>query len=260
MVELQRSAAMIVGRVLAGRSLDAELRALWSREQDLAPQDRGALQDVCYGALRFLGEIDEALERLLVRPLKDEDLRQLLRVAVYQLAHTRAAPYAVVDHAVRATVALGRAPAKGLVNGVLRNFLRRRDTLLDEALSTDRGRYSHPTWWIAKLRAQYPERYGGILDIANSHPPLTLRVNVRATTVESYTARLRTSGIGAQHLGGTAVTADLRSDVDVTSLAGAVGQSGTLVLQGAPEDLPEAASRLVEGGLAVEPIRNTELV
>src|SRR3954452_20517948 len=40
-------------------------------------------------------------------------------------------------------------------------------------------------------------------------------------------------------LGGTAVTADLRSDVDVTSLAGAVGQSGTLVLQGAPEDLPE---------------------
>jgi uroporphyrinogen III methyltransferase / synthase len=51
-------------------------------------------------------------------------------------------------------------------------------------------------------------------------------------------------------LGGTAVTADLRSDVDVTSLAGAVGQSGTLVLQGAPEDLPEAASRLVEGGLS----------
>jgi uroporphyrinogen III methyltransferase/synthase len=51
-------------------------------------------------------------------------------------------------------------------------------------------------------------------------------------------------------LGGTAVTADLRSGVDVTALAGAVGQSGTLVLQGAPEDLPEAASRLVEGGLS----------
>jgi uroporphyrinogen III methyltransferase/synthase len=51
-------------------------------------------------------------------------------------------------------------------------------------------------------------------------------------------------------LGGTAVTADLHSNVDVTSLASAVGQSGTLVLQGAPEDLPEAASRLVEGGLS----------
>jgi uroporphyrinogen III methyltransferase/synthase len=51
-------------------------------------------------------------------------------------------------------------------------------------------------------------------------------------------------------LGGTAVTVDLRSGVDLAPLAGAVhATGGTLVLQGTVEDLPDAAARLVEGGL-----------
>jgi uroporphyrinogen III methyltransferase/synthase len=52
-------------------------------------------------------------------------------------------------------------------------------------------------------------------------------------------------------LGSTAVTADLRSEVDLPALAGVAGAAGgTLVLQGTAEDLPEAAARLVEGGLS----------
>ena len=205
MLELQRAAATVVGRVLSGRSLDAELRAPAARAARFTNQERAAVQDLCYGTLRFLGEIDEVLERLLERPLKDESLRHLLRVALYQLAHTRAAPHAVVDHAVQASVASGRGAAKGLVNAVLRNFVRRQDAILAEAHSTDSGRYSYPPWWIAKLREQYPGDYGGILEVGNMHPPLTLRVNVRATTVQSCLARLQSAGLSAQHLGGTAV-------------------------------------------------------
>ena len=51
-------------------------------------------------------------------------------------------------------------------------------------------------------------------------------------------------------LGSSAVTADLRSGVDLAALAGAVAAGGTLVLQGAAEELPEAAARLIEGGLS----------
>jgi uroporphyrinogen III methyltransferase/synthase len=51
-------------------------------------------------------------------------------------------------------------------------------------------------------------------------------------------------------LGSTAVTADLRSGVDLTALAGAVSAGGTLSLQGTAEELPEAAARLIEGGLS----------
>jgi uroporphyrinogen III methyltransferase/synthase len=50
-------------------------------------------------------------------------------------------------------------------------------------------------------------------------------------------------------VGSTAVTADLSTGVDVTTLAGAATSGGTLVLQGSAEELPEAASRLIEGGL-----------
>ena len=51
-------------------------------------------------------------------------------------------------------------------------------------------------------------------------------------------------------LGSTAVTADLRSGVDLPALAGAAGAGATLVLQGTVEELPEAAARLIEGGLS----------
>src|SRR5215213_11693634 len=45
-------------------------------------------------------------------------------------------------------------------------------------------------------------------------------------------------------LGSTAVTADLRSDVDPGALAGVAGAAGgTLVLQGTAEELPDAAAR-----------------
>jgi len=57
MVEVQRTATHVLGRVLSGRSLDAELRAATTRQTDWTPQQRAALQDIAYGTLRFLGEL-----------------------------------------------------------------------------------------------------------------------------------------------------------------------------------------------------------
>src|SRR4029453_16631947 len=51
-------------------------------------------------------------------------------------------------------------------------------------------------------------------------------------------------------LGSSAVTADPRSGGDAPSLAGAVTAGGTLALQGTAEELPEAAVRLIDGGLS----------
>ena len=214
MLELQRFAAQVVGRVLGRRSLDAELRELWSHAVELTPQDRATIQDACYGTLRFLGQVDAMLEHLLQRPLTDEPVRHLLRVALYQLTHTRAAPYAVVDHAVRACGALGEPAAKGLVNAVLRNFLRQREAVLAKVQGSEVGRYSHPQWWIDKLRAQYPTRYTQMLANANRRPPLILRVNRRRTSVEAYLARVAAAGIGAQALGESAVLFDVPMPVE----------------------------------------------
>lgn len=205
MVEIQRLAANLISRVLSGRSLDAELRTVSAAHPDLAVQDRAALQDIAYGTLRFLGQLDAVIDGLLARPLKDDRVRQLLRVSLYQLIGTRAAPHAVVDHAVRTCIALGKPAAKGLVNGVLRNFLRNREAVLQAATQTEGGAYSYPQWWIDKLREQYPDRYGAMLESGNRHPPLTVRVNCRRTSVEDYLAQLAGAGIAARALGGDAV-------------------------------------------------------
>ncbi|HYC44236.1 MAG TPA: 16S rRNA (cytosine(967)-C(5))-methyltransferase RsmB [Burkholderiales bacterium] len=213
MTDQQLLAASVVGRVLAGRSLDAELKALWSSPQAPPREARPAVQDMAFGTLRFLGEIDTVLALLVERKVS-ERVRQLLRVALYQLVHTRAAPHAVVDHAVSASDKLRQPAAKGFVNAVLRNFLRRRETLLADARATDTGRYSHPQWWIEKLRAQYPQDHVALLDQANGHPPFTLRINTRVTSVESCVARLATEGIAARHLGGATIVLERALPVD----------------------------------------------
>jgi 16S rRNA (cytosine967-C5)-methyltransferase len=80
---------------------------------------------------------------------------------------------------------------------VLRNFLRNREALLEQAAQGDEGRYSHPQWWIDELRAQYGERSTTLLEAGNRHPPMTLRVNRRRGTTADYLALLTQQDIPA---------------------------------------------------------------
>ncbi|MDR2195348.1 MAG: 16S rRNA (cytosine(967)-C(5))-methyltransferase RsmB, partial [Gallionellaceae bacterium] len=188
MNKTQQTASQIVSQVLNGRNLNQELDAALQASAR-SPQERGALQDLCYGTLRFYGQLANVLAQLLHKPVKDERLRCLLLVALYQLQYSKAASHAVVNHAVRAARTLDPAVG-GLVNAVLRNFLRQRDVLLTTAALTEEGRYSYPQWWINLLRAQYGERAEGVLEAGNQRPPMTLRVNARRTTPTDYLALL----------------------------------------------------------------------
>jgi 16S rRNA (cytosine967-C5)-methyltransferase len=102
---------------------------------------------------------------------------------------------------VQAAERLDVARAKGLVNGVLRNFLRRRAALDVDAVAAEPARYAHPQWWIDRLRADHPGDWERILAVGNTHPPMTLRVNARRTTLEAYAARLAAAGIDARQIG-----------------------------------------------------------
>lgn len=201
MDRIQCLAAGIVSRVLSGRSLDAELAAVWRDEPALMPQQRGGVQDLSYGVLRHLGNLDHSLALLLQNPLTDAPVRHLLLVALYQLIHTRATPYTIVDQAVAACTRLGFPRARGLVNAVLRNYQRRREEISVAAAATDEGRYSYPGWWIARLAAEYPHEYRAMLEAGNARPPLTLRVNRRRIARPDYLALLERAGIPAQPAG-----------------------------------------------------------
>jgi len=193
---IQQAAVQVVCQVLAGRNLNQVLSSTLQTLPALTPQQRGALQDLSYGTLRHYGQMARVLGRLLHKPVQDEQLRTLLLVALYQLQYSKAAPHAIVNYAVRAAGKFS-AGAKGLVNAVLRNFLRKRELLIAEASGSEEGRYSYPQWWIDVIKSQYGERAGTILLAGNRHPPMTLRVNSRRISPTDYLSMLLRQNIQA---------------------------------------------------------------
>ncbi|PSJ17256.1 16S rRNA (cytosine(967)-C(5))-methyltransferase RsmB [Nitrosomonas supralitoralis] len=202
MVKTQLAAASVVGKVLAGASLTEVLQDVWQVESTLTKQQRGAIQDLSYGALRFYGQLEAILELLLKKPLRDKGLYHLLLVSLYQLQYSRALQHTVVDQAVSASRCLVKGSAmQGLVNAVLRNFIRQQENLLKQAAEKEVGRYSHPQWWIDKLRRQYPTNFTAILRANNKRPPMTLRVNRRKISVEAYCNLLAENEIQVEWIG-----------------------------------------------------------
>ncbi|OFZ86134.1 MAG: 16S rRNA (cytosine(967)-C(5))-methyltransferase [Betaproteobacteria bacterium RBG_16_64_18] len=208
LAESLAAAARAVDGVLSGASLNAGLETIRPRIL------RAAAQDLSFNALRGFGLVDAALERLLERPLMDQVVRALLLAALAELFNRPQSAHAVVHQAVEATSLLGQPRARGLVNAVLRNFLRQGTQLRDEIEKTDSGRFRHPQWWIDRVRIAYPAHWEEVLRAANAHPPMTLRVNMRRASVEGYLEKLAQADMRARAIGGTAVLLERPCRVD----------------------------------------------
>lgn len=195
---IQLAASLVVQQVLAnGRNLNQVLDESLRNKAEWLPAQRAALQDLSYGTLRFYGQLQAILEMLLHKPLSDESVRFLLLVTLYQLQYGKSAQHAIVDHAVRAAHVLSPR-VSGLVNAILRNFLRNQGVLLEQAGQSAEGKYNYPHWWIEELNAQYGERSAAILEAGNAHPPMTLRVNQRRITTADYLAQLVQQDLSAR--------------------------------------------------------------
>lgn len=195
MQRIQLEAARTVGKVVReGRNLNVALTESLRKLAGLTPQERGALQDLCYGTLRHYARLAFVLDSLLERPIKDFQLRCLILVALYQLQYTHAGQHVIVDQAVRAAKSVNGA-AVGLVNAVLRNFQRKQQSLLKAADQQEESRYAYPQWWIDALKAGYGEEAETILQAGNQHPPMTLRVNRRFTSTSEYQQLLASQDI-----------------------------------------------------------------
>lgn len=205
-------AARIDAAVFAGQSLADGLLAR------VDPAVRPAVQDLVYGSLRAYGRGDFFLSRLLDKPLDVEEVRALLLVSIYRLETRPDAAHTVVDQAVSAAGELANGRFRGLVNAVLRNFLRQQDALA-AALADDAVAVSqHPDWWLAQLQAAYPDDWQRIVAAGNAPPPMGLRVNVRRASRDDYLARLTDAGISATAVGESGLA--LAKPVPVESLLG----------------------------------------
>lgn len=207
MKAVQAAAASVVSRVLGGRTLESALARVQA-STGFEPHERALLHELCYGTLRHLSRLRDTLKPLVTRPIEDLQLETLLWVALYQLRNGHAATHAVVSNAVDAAIMLRLSSAKGLVNAVLRKYLRNRDAIDARQPSDDEARYCYPQWWIDAVRASYPDAWGEILETGNSHPPLTLRVNRRRSTRDSALAKLTASGLKCSTLGDEGIVID----------------------------------------------------
>lgn len=201
-------AARITAAVFAGQSL---ADGLLGRVDAVA---RPAVQDIVYGSLRRYGRGDFFLARLLAKPLAAEEVRALLLVAIYRLETRPDAAHTVVDQAVVAAGELAEGRFRGLVNGVLRNFLRQQ-TVLNAALESDvLARSQHPDWWLIRLQAAYPNDWERIVAAGNAPPPMALRVNTRRGSRDDYQIRLAAENLPATPIGEVGLLLDKPVPVD----------------------------------------------
>jgi 16S rRNA (cytosine967-C5)-methyltransferase len=222
LAEALASAAALVARVAAGRSLSAELQRVAEDGAESTSAERGALADLCYGTLRRYGR-SQAIVAVLSRRAGASDplVESLLWCAFYALESGRYADYTVVDQATRACVSLRREGAKGYVNALLRGFLRARPMLNARLAADPVARHQHPAWWIERARAAYPAEWEQVLAAGNLHPPMCLRVNARRITTDAYALRLAAEGIQVRRIGALALL--LEKPVPVDRLPGFAG-------------------------------------
>ena len=180
------SAAVFNGQSLADNIL--------SKVEPLA---RPAVQDLLYNSLRRYGWGDFILARLMERPLDMLEIRSLLLVALARLEARPEASHTTVDQAVLAAGEIIEGRLRGLVNAVLRNYLRRREELALAVAANEVALHQHPAWWLDALRTAWPEEWKSIAAAGNMPPPMALRVNQRRISPAEYLSRLTTAEIGA---------------------------------------------------------------
>ena len=222
-----RSAAHAVALVRTGTALPQALTRVRGYAET-TPQARGAIQDIAYRAMRNLGRSDALIRLLTTRAPEPPALHGLLSCALALLDRPDSAdasyvapyePFTVVNQTVLAASAdPAVAHAKGMVNAVLRRFLREKESLLATVLKEPAARWNYPEWWIDAMRQAHPARWQAILEAGNALPPLTLRVNQRQTTLNDYLALLDHQQIGARQVGPHAVR--LERAVPVTQIPG----------------------------------------
>ena len=192
-------------RVAAARVIAATLREQASLatlipdyQRKVKPRDTALLQELCFGTLRHYPKLAVILQQLLAKPFKakDTDVQGLLACGLYQLMETRIPPHAAIGETVQAAVGLQKMWAKGLVNGVLRNFQRQQESILSQWADDPAFQTAHPDWLRSAIQAAWPQQAQAIFVANNHRPPMTLRVNQQKTSRENYAKLLENDGIG----------------------------------------------------------------
>ncbi len=168
---------------------------------ELDERGRKLCSAVYYGVIERKITLDHIISGLSSRPLGklDDIVLNILRCGIYQILYMDSIPdNAAVNESVTLAKSFKKTSASGMVNAVLRNFIRQgkqfalpKDTA--EAVSV---KYSAPLWLVKKLSEEYsPELAEDLLSDSLGRPPVTVRVNSTLVSDEEFAALWKNSGI-----------------------------------------------------------------
>ncbi|SEI12196.1 16S rRNA (cytosine967-C5)-methyltransferase [Rheinheimera pacifica] len=186
------------------------------------PLDKALLQEICFGVMRYLPQLEAVCGQLMSKPLIKQlrPLQFLLYVGIYQLKFMRIPDHAAISETVDAARELKGQSLTKLINGVLRN-VQRQPELFNFATAPAAVQLNHPGWLITALQQAYPQQWQQILDANQQKAPLWLRVNISKINPTDYAAALTRQGIEyTRPVAGLPAAIKLAQAQDVTSLPG----------------------------------------
>ena len=156
---------------------------------------------LCYGVVQNRLLLDHYLQQLLTGKIKDlhPGVRDILHLGLYQLFMMDKIPQSA---AVNESVTLAKKycrkqrSAPGLVNAVLRNAVRSKETINQPTGWQEK--YSHPQALIDLLKSYVgKQRIEPMLMANNAIAPTVVQVNTLRTTIQALTERLAAEGVQA---------------------------------------------------------------
>jgi len=181
------------------RMLDNEMKGT-----ELSGPDKALLYEIVHGVVRWQGRLDWILNGFYKGTFSKAipNLKNALRVALYQVLFLDRVPdYAAVNEVVEFVKKLqGQKPAD-LVNAVLRNIIRNKNSIRypdpdEDTVGYLAAYYSHPSWMVKRYLARFgKEETEKLLVVNNEKPYLTLRINALKTKPEEFKTLLDSVGL-----------------------------------------------------------------
>jgi 16S rRNA (cytosine967-C5)-methyltransferase len=220
---------MINVRGLAALAIAPLLEEKGSLKQSLADslhqcdeKDKSLLRQICFGTARNYPKLKLIADALLERPIRKSDthIQALLLVGLYQLLEMRIPAHAAISETVEAAHQLDAQRATGLLNAILRRFDREKDQIIETLYDEPVFLFNHPNWFIEKLKHNWPHFWQEILVQNNQQAPMTIRVNQRNVSRETYMSTLSDMDIAATPCTYSEHGITLASPIDVSNLPG----------------------------------------
>ena len=199
------------------------------KSAEISQTDRGFACELVYGIVCRQRTLDALIDLLGKKKAAQQppDLRIILHLGLYQLRYLDRIPTsAAVNTSVELAKANGIPRLSGVVNGLLRGYVRQAEfgdplKLPDDPITRLGIQHSFPDWIVETWLEQLPiEEVDRLLAWFNQSPKIDLRVNILETTIEEVESAFKAADISIDRIPGLPQGLRLESAGAVTDLPG----------------------------------------